>query len=245
MNNQEAKLILEAYRLGGQDAEDPQFQEALEQLKRDPELAAWHTAERAIETRVQSKVRAAVKPPAQLKATLLAQRKIVRPQPWWRQPAWFALAAAACLALLATIWTVWPKPRGQTEFAQYRSSMAGTKIERLDLMSRDLTEVRHWLTQTNAHGEFIMPAGLTGKSSLGCKLLEWKGQKVSLICFEMGNRQVAHLLVIDRKAFDQPPADTPQFAQIGDVATLSWSRGDKVYLMASKHTSEQDLRKLL
>ncbi len=41
MNNQEAKLILQAYRLGGQDAADPLFQEVLEQLKRDPDLAKW------------------------------------------------------------------------------------------------------------------------------------------------------------------------------------------------------------
>src|SRR5258706_136048 len=39
MNNQEAKLILQAYRCGGQDASDPLFAEALEQARRDPELA--------------------------------------------------------------------------------------------------------------------------------------------------------------------------------------------------------------
>jgi len=37
MNNQEAKFILAAYRPGGQDASDPLFAEALEQVRRDPD----------------------------------------------------------------------------------------------------------------------------------------------------------------------------------------------------------------
>ena len=89
-----------AYRLGGQDTVDPQFQEALEQLKRDPELARWFADEHALETRVQAKVKAAVKPPPSLKGSLLAQRKIVRPVAWWRQPPW--LAAAAAIVVVAT-----------------------------------------------------------------------------------------------------------------------------------------------
>jgi len=245
MNNKEAKFLLRAYRLSGQDARDPRFQEALEQLKHDPELARWFAEERAIDSRVGAKPKAAVKPPADLKAMLLAQRRIVRPAPWWRQPAWFATAAAACLALLVSAGAWWLKPRGPTQFVQYREAMVGTKIERLDLMSHDVAEVRRWLAQTNAHGDFVVPAGLTGKSSLGCRLLEWKGEKVSLICFELGNRQIAHLLVIDRKAFDKAPADSPQFAQLGDVGTVSWTRGDRTYLVVSQGATEQDLKRLL
>ena len=245
MNNEEAKFLLRAFRLSGQDAQDPQFQEALEQLKRDPELARWFAEERAIDSRVSAKLKAAVRPPANLKAMLLAQRKIVRPTPWWRQPAWLATAAAACLALLGIVVVSWLKPQGQSQFAEYRDAITATKIDRLDLMSRDVAEVRRWLAQTNAHGDFVLPAGLDGKPSLGCRLLEWKGQKVSLICFELANKQVAHLLVIDRKTFSDAPADSPQFAQLGELATVSWSRGDKTYLVARKGGNEQDLLKLL
>jgi hypothetical protein len=41
MNIEEAKLILSAYRPDGQDAGDPQFQEALELTKQNPDLARW------------------------------------------------------------------------------------------------------------------------------------------------------------------------------------------------------------
>lgn len=247
MNNEEAKLILQAYRPGGQDANDPQFREALEQAQRDPELARWFANEQALDSRISAKLKASVTPPAHLKSQLLAQRKIVRPVAWWRQPAW-QLAAAACVALLVTIAAVWLKPGHSPGFAQYRNEMAefaGHKLDRLDLMSHDVAEVRRWLSQKESHGDLVIPAGLDGRPSLGCRLLEWKGQKVSLICFELANKQVAHLLVIDRTALKGAPTESPVFNQVGDVATVSWSRGDKTYVVASKGGSQFELMKLL
>ena len=247
MNNEEAKLILQAYRPGGQDANDPRFREALEQAQRDPELARWFANEQALDSRISTKVQAAIKPPAHLKSQLLAQRKIVRPVAWWKMPAW-QLAAAACLALLITIAAVWLKPARATGFAQYRDEMAefaGKRLDRLDLMSRDVPEVRRWLAQKESHGDLVIPAGLDGRPSLGCRLLDWKGHKVSLVCFELENKQVAHLLVVDSAAFKDAPTESPVFNQVGNVATASWSRGGKTYVVASKEASQTDLMKLL
>src|SRR5215469_11386128 len=92
MNNQEAKLILQAYRPNGVDAADPFFAEALEQARRDPELQKWFTDENVLNTRLQARLEAAVPVPAGLKSELLAVRKTVRPTPWWFQP--MKLAAA-------------------------------------------------------------------------------------------------------------------------------------------------------
>jgi hypothetical protein len=247
MNNEEAKLILQAYRPGGQDANDPRFREALEQAQRDPELARWFTNEQALDSRISAKLKTAIAPPTNLKSQLLAQRKILRPVPWWRQPVW-QLAAAACVALLVTIAAVWLKPSGATDFSQYRSEMAefaGKKLDRLDLMSHDVKEIRQWLTQKDAHGDLVLPAGLDGRPSVGCRLLGWHGKKVSLICFDLANHQMAHLLVVDRDAFRDAPAESPVFNQVGEVATVSWSRGNQTYLIASKGGTEQDLLKLL
>jgi hypothetical protein len=247
MNNEEAQLMLQAYRPGGQDANNPRFREALEQAQRDPELARWFANEQALDSRISAKVRAAMSPPARLKSQLLAQQKIVRHFAWWRQPVW-QLAAAACLALLIIAGAVWLRPKGTSGFAQYRSEMAelaGHKLDRLDLMSRDVAELRRWLAQKNSNGDFVLPAGLDGRPSVGCRLLAWKGNKVSLICFELQNHQIAHLLVIDRAAFKDGPTESPAFNQVGEIATASWSRGNKTYLLVSKGGTEQDLLKLL
>ncbi len=247
MNNEAAKLILQAYRPGGQDANDPRFRAALEQAQRDPELALWFANEQALDSRISDKLKASITPPAHLKSQLLAQTKIIRPVEWWKHPV-LRLALAACLALIVTVAALWLKPARTEGFVQYRNEMAefaAKKLDRLDLMSRDMTEVRRWLAQKESHGDLVLLAGLDGRPSLGCRLLEFKGKKVSLICFEMENRQVAHLLVIDRTAFKDAPPESPVFNQVGEVATISWSRGDKTYVVASKGGNQLDLMKLL
>ncbi|MCI0541761.1 MAG: hypothetical protein L0Z50_41720, partial [Verrucomicrobiales bacterium] len=56
MNREEAKYLLRAYRVSGQDASDPQFREALEMLKIDPELARWFAQEQAVDRKLAEKI---------------------------------------------------------------------------------------------------------------------------------------------------------------------------------------------
>lgn len=252
MNRDEAKFILRAYRGDGQDMNDPQFREALELAKHDPELARWFAEEQAMDISITNKVRAFPVPPS-LKAQLLAARKVLPLPVWWRRPVW--QAAAACLALLIGIGvflfqqsTHRDFAQGQTSFAQYRDTMAdftGNKLSRLDLKSRDVREIRQWLTQKNAHGNLLLPASLEGRPGVGCRVLNWGGKTVSLVCFELENHRIAHLLVIDREVFKDAPAESPQFAQVVNVATVTWSRDDKIYLLACKKISQQELLRLM
>jgi hypothetical protein len=85
MNTQQAKFILQAYRPGGQDANDPQFAEALEQVKNDPNLAEWFAAQTAFDGAVAHAL-GTVAPPAQLREMILAGRRVIEPAPWWRRP---------------------------------------------------------------------------------------------------------------------------------------------------------------
>ncbi len=134
---------------------------------------------------------------------------------------------------------------GNAAEATKRNAVAEGVADRRDLMSRDMAEVRHWLVQKDAHGDLVLPAGLDGRPSLGCRLLDWNGGRISLICFELENHQIAHLLVVDRNAFKDAPEESPEFTQLGEVATVSWSRGDKTYLVASKGGNPLDRMKLL
>lgn len=254
MNNEAAKLILHAYRSDGQDADDPRFREALAQAQRDPELARWFANEQALDARISIKLTASIIAPAALKSQLLAQQKIVRPAVWWQRPA-TRYALAACLALLVSVAALWFNfyreeqflARGEA-FAGYRDTVAdftGSKLRRLEFKSSDVAAVRSWLAQNDSHADLILPAGLEGRPSLGCRVLDWRGQKVTLVCFRLENRQVAHLLVVDRRLFPDAPGESPAFQQVNGVATASWSRGDKTYVVACKGGSEGDLMKLL
>ena len=57
MNNQEATLLLHAYRPNGQDADDPRFSEALEQTRRDPALGRWFADQQAFDQAVSERLR--------------------------------------------------------------------------------------------------------------------------------------------------------------------------------------------
>ncbi len=252
MNNEEAKLILHAYRADGQDASDPRFREALEQAQRDPELARWFANEQALDSRIGAKLRKSTPAPADLKAQLLAQRKIVRPVIWWQRPA-VRYAMAACFALFATL-AVWfgflhegaIEARGNG-FADYRDAMAdfaGNKLKRLEFKTRNVAEVKRWLAEKDSIAELTFPKGLEGKPSLGCRVLEWQGKKVSLVCFELANRKVVHLLTVDSSIFENAPGEYPEFKQAGGVAMASWSRGGKTYVLASKRATESELKDL-
>jgi len=247
MNNEEAKLILQAYRPGGPDAHDPRFQEALEQTGRDPELGRWLAHEQALDSRISNQLRSALQPPPFLKARLLAQRVTAPPVARWRQPFW-QLAAAACVLLLVTLAVLRSGQGRSSQLAQFRDEMAtfaGKRLDRFDLVSGDVEEVRRWLGSKQAHENLILPAGLNGRTSLGCRLLDWRGHTVSLICFELGNQQVAHLLVVDSAAFPEAPPANPTFVRVGDVGSMSWSRDGKTYVLASKGADNTRLLSLL
>jgi len=246
MNNQEAKLILQAYRLGGQDAANPQFHEALEQLKRDPELADWFAQERAIETRVQAKIREAMKPPAHLKADLLTQGRIVRPRAWWQQPKW--LAAAASVAVLGIVGAVWSWQRREPEFAAFRQAMVQNALhakEHVSFETHKLADIQHWLKNRNMDTNFDLPVGLRANQTEGCRVVDWNGHKVTLICYVFDGKDHLDLFVLDGvplRGFT--PSQTPQFAQADGLMTATWTQGRKTYLLTASG-GEAVLRKYL
>ncbi len=102
MNNQEAKFILSAYRPSGEDAVDPKVAEALEQVRRDPELAEWLANKRAFDVAMSDIVCSAAIP-RDLRGNILAGGKISQPKLWRTRPVIFALAAAIVLFAVVAV----------------------------------------------------------------------------------------------------------------------------------------------
>lgn len=246
MNRDEAKYLLSACRPDGQDASDPQFREALELLKIDPELARWFAEERALDRVIAAKLAAFPVPP-QLKHQLLAARKIVRPAaPWWQRPAGIAAAAAAVILLLAIFALPWPP--GHTELADFRAYLgavaAGHEGE-LEMI-RELPAVRQWLGERGAPADFVLPAGLAGLPSLGCRVLEWNGHPVAFVCFELRSQKQVHLFVLDRQALHEAPSEAaPRAAALAaGLNALWWADARCVYVLAGRQ-NDDELRRLL
>lgn len=244
MNRQEAEFLLRAYRLGGQDANDPQFREALQMVKHDPELAEWFAAERNFDIRLQAKILDASKPPADLKRMILASAKVAQATRWWKRPVW--AAAAALFIVIMSVAVLWLREPSRIELAAFRTDMEqflNGRVTPLDLETRDLVAIREWLQKQEGHSDFVVPAGLNGLPTMGCRVLEWRGRKVSFVCFELENRQMIHLFVVDRSALENPPGENQRVITRDGWATRIWSRGDKIYLAAAE--DEISLRKHL
>jgi hypothetical protein len=246
MNNQEAKLILQAYRCGGQDASDPLFAEALEQARRDPELQNWFAEENALDARIQTSLQTAVPVPRELKSNLLALRKIIRPTPWrWFQP--MKLAAAAAVLLLLGVAAFLLLPQRPAPLASFREAMARYSMQQhghVTFESHDLTKIRQWLQDRGIETKFELPATLPGQAAQGCRVVDWNSQKVTMICFVLDSGEHMDLFVMDRAGLPNlPESSAPQFVEANGLMTAKWVKGDKVYLLAGGN--KKFLQKLL
>lgn len=244
MDNTEAQFVLQACRPGGQDADDPSVAAALEQARLDPELGAWFAEQQALDAAIAGKLQS-FPVPANLKADILAGKKVVRPVAFRRGRLLVALAAAASLALLASV-VFWKAQvaNAKPQFASFHTDMGRflNHIDRLDFQTDDIDKAKHWLETKGGQGELLLPARLEGQRCVGCRVMDWKGSKVSLVCYYLDKpspsgatkKQIdeIHMLVIDREALQDPPSSSPQFSKAGKWELASWSDKRYSYILA-------------
>src|SRR4030095_8196809 len=191
MHREEAQFILHAYRANGEEGCDPQFEEALVLVRNDPELARWFAREQALDAAIAGRIHS-VQPPPDLRTQLLLARKVIRLRPWWRKPAWIAAAAMVALLISAAI-PLLLRQSGETEFASFRGTMIEAYLDmskHLDVMRLDADELKRWLTEHGGDSRFALPPSLADKGIIGCKVLEWHGHRVTLLCLKFGGKHV-------------------------------------------------------
>ncbi len=235
MNNQEAKLILQAYRPNGQDASDPFFAEALDQTRRDPELEKWFAEETALNTRIQARLETTIPVPPGLKSELLALRKTVRPVPWWTEPMKLAAAAVILLSLGAIFFLLRQRPAQVASFRETMARSSAQTQEHVAFESHDLAKIQQWLQGRSMQTNFDLPAALQAGIAQGCRVVNWNGRQATMICF-MVNGKHMDLFVMDRAGLPDFPANgAPQFASANGLITAMWAGGQKVYLLTGQN----------
>jgi hypothetical protein len=245
MNREEAQFILHAYRANGEDADDPQFEEALALVRNDPDLARWFAREQALDAAIAESIHS-VAPPPNLRTQLLLARKVMPPRPWWRKPV--SLAAAAAVALLisaASLW--WLRRSAETEFASFRATMIEASLDmtkHIDVMGLDADELKRWLIEHHGDPGFVLPPGLADKGIMGCKVLEWHGHRVTLLCLKFGGKHVDVFVINESDLPRVSLGPTPVFASEGSLTTATWHRQGKIYFLAG-NIPEFDLKQLL
>ncbi len=231
MNSLEAKKILTLYRPETAEAAEPDFEEAIRQTRHDPELKKWFEQLCAFQTALGKKFRQ-IDVPEDLKQQILAKEKIIQPIVWWRNPSWFA--AAAAILLLISLAAFWLKPEPPDRFSNFRERMVRVALReyKMDLLTNDSAQIRQFLTARGAPGDYVLTSGLEQLRVIGCGPLVWRSNPVSMICFDRGDQQMVFLFVVNRAAMKGAPDMTPEFVKVNKLGTASWSQGDKTYILA-------------
>jgi uncharacterized membrane protein YbaN (DUF454 family) len=229
----EAREILLLYRPGTRDAEDPQIIEAMDLARQDPELAKWFAQHQAFQLAMRAKFRE-IEVPAHLQANLLAGRKIVHLHLIWQRPVW--LAAAAIFVALLGLAVFWLRPSIPDRFSHYRESMvsAAVRMYGMDLVTNDKNQLRQFIATKGAPADYELTQGLAQLQLKGGGLLRWRGNPVSMVCFDRGGSTL-FLFVLKRSALKDPPpalSSKPQLASVAGLTTASWTHGMDTYLLA-------------
>jgi len=238
MNHDEAKNALFLYRPGRAEEPDGEIAHALKQVERDPELRRWFEQTSRFHEALAGKLQQ-IPVPSDLKEAILAKRRIVRPL-WWQQPVW--LASAAVVVILLSLSAIWlQQPRIRDHFSDYRVRMVrvASRKYRMDLATNDLHAVQRYMARRGAPSDFVLAKGLEKLHVTGGVVSTWRGNPVSMVCFDRGDKQMVFLFVIARSAVkDAPPASTSvEMAKVNKLLTSGWSDGDKTYLLAGPEDS--------
>ncbi len=247
MNSEQARFILRAFRPGTDRTDAPEFHEAFDRLRQDPALAAWHEREMDADRIVRAKLTSALAPPGGLRDRILATPKIVEPRVWWRQPAWLAVAASVVLLVTFGVLRLGRPATHDSNFVAFRSEVlsASREVPHMSFMNSDVSRIRDQLRSEGAPDDLNIPAGLARASIKGCRILDWHGRKVSMVCFHLGDGGHIDLFVIRNVEWDRPaPGERPLLAHVGQMNTASWSENGRTYVLAANATDEE-LKRIL
>lgn len=81
-----------------------------------------------------------------------------------------------------------------------------------------------------------LPPGLQNVKGIGCRELVVDGKRGSLVCFDLRENGVVHLVIFRKQdvSCKLPSSDEPKFTQVAEWATARWADGDNVFLIMSR-----------
>ncbi len=233
MDKEEARLFLQAYRPGA-DRDDSQMAEALRAADADPELSRWFAEEQAFDRAMAAHLEA-IPAPLGLKTRIVANAAAPdEPRQW----SWIVklAGAAALLFLLLQVVSFFRTPAPVTaavpDFAREMVSFIQLDPP-LEMMSSDLGAIKGWLAKKELP-PMDVPAPLAGLQPVGCRILSFRGQEVTLICFLRGEDRLAHLFVVNAHgpAGNEGGRGSRFMPTAKGWTTASWVENGRVYTIA-------------
>lgn len=185
-----------------------------------------------------------IHPPADLRRRLVALAPAEKVPAWlgWMRYGWFTLAALIFAGVIIA-----------TQVHKRSASLDAARIDLTTFVSNPFTldeetprmeNIKQWFQSRNPGGRLSVPAGLTDMTPLGCRAMEWHGIRASLVCFNIGGPQPAHLFVFPKTAFGSQVSSSPDMATDRGWTSTAWTDGTFDYVMLSPGGTEEAHRLL-
>jgi hypothetical protein len=152
------------------------------------------------------------------------------------KPHWVLAVAAATAALFLLVQFI-SVSRGS---GQHSGSVSDYEQEMmsfiklpppLEMNSLQIGPIKQWIAERKAPLADI-PPGIAAVETMGCRILSFRGNPVTLICFCHG-QTVAHLLTVDRSALPAlKPEKPPVLTTHGDWTIATWADQHYAYMVA-------------
>lgn len=243
MDKQAAKILLASYR--PQDADDPDFAEALRQVAADPELAAWFEESQRFDAVMSAKLRE-VRVPADVKSQLLlgagaASRADTAP----RSRIWALAGAIAALLVLGLLSLRFLTPRQRPLSPLEAQAISYTnEMPALQFVCFNADAVAQWVNEQPGARKVGLKLSAPGPGMsmavIGSSVVEWQGHPVVMVCLQDGKR-MAMLYILkagDAAELQDGPGGTVQRA--GWVVRTTKSEGQVRLLTAKGRPEELD-----
>ena len=236
MTIHEAKALLLTARPGLAEEDEPRLRKAKALAEHDAGLREWLAQQRAFHDQARQRLRS-IPVPVALREQILQRAedaKMVRSSPtiWWRQPAFWRAAAIVLLVLGLAAW--WTGNEGTPPIETFRSRMVSAVLRQytMDIVTNDMTQVRAFLAAKQAPADYVLPDKLGRLPVSGAGILSWQGGKVSMVCLESAGQGTLFLFVVDAPAVRQRDSVTREFADVNRLATVTWTRSGRTYVLA-------------
>lgn len=243
MDSIRAKEILIRYR-PGIDPPDPEVLLALDFVRRDSILARWLEAQGAMQKAIRHSL-SSIDCPPHLRARILAHRPkgTTEGKQWFRRWQTILIGSAAILVVLGILHFLRPDKQS-SPFALFRER-AVRAVQRnysMEMVTTNLAAAESYFAQNQAPSKFELPRPVQALPMIGCSVLDWGSNKVSLVCYECGHQERLFVFVAAEGAFTGSPKGVGvQLERIGKLETASWTQGRQTYVLASPD-SEKGLK---
>lgn len=160
------------------------------------------------------------------------------------EPAWWSrgvTAIAATVAVLLAVLALTARPPAGESVADARRDMAAFLSGPFDLpmATTDLRKITDWFQEMHDGAAIDLPAALATAVPKGCREIAWRGHRATLVCFNLPDGGVAHLVTFPSNAFADAPGGSPHIAKAGGWMEASWSRAGMTYLLFAPGSSEE------